>query len=157
MALAALVRFAQATFEVPWDSTAELTENVAFDRVARDGSPPVPPTPIWIRRRKREDEVPYSGSHGWRIFAEVFTRHPDPDVERMGPDALGFYAPLHVYRRDWGIYIRDAGVKYLAARPLTRPHRAQAAARRRDAASESDPAIRCSAALTVPLGAARFA
>jgi hypothetical protein len=52
--------------------------------------------------------------HEWRIHESIPPPSPPPDVDQVGADALAFYVPFHFYCKDWGIYIRDTGVKYLA-------------------------------------------
>lgn len=40
----------------------------------------------------------------------------DSEVSAGGIEALAYYAPFHFYRRSWGIYIRDFGLAYIAAK-----------------------------------------
>ena len=53
-----------------------------------------------IRSRRPDLEAP-AGDHGWRIHKHVPVPLPLPDVESIGPDALAFYVPFHLYRKDW--------------------------------------------------------
>lgn len=111
MSLVTLVHYAQTSFgDVPWKST--ITD--ASETLAPRAPGPAPPIPDWLRTRRPEEEVPVGGDHTWRIHGAIPPPLPLPDVDRVGPDALAFYVPFHLYREDWGVYIRDAGVKYLA-------------------------------------------
>lgn len=115
MSLATLVEYAQASFGVISKSTTEAPPDVAD--TSRAGSallrPPRAPIPDWIRYRRPDQEAP-GGEHTWRIDGEMPVPLPLPDIDKVGADALAFYVPFHLYRDDWGIYIRDSGVKYLA-------------------------------------------
>src|SRR5262249_37417656 len=74
---------------------------------------PRAPIPDWIRYRQPDQQAP-SGDHTWRIHSEMPVPVPPPEIDTVGPDALAFYVPFHLYRDDWGIYVRESGVKYLA-------------------------------------------
>jgi hypothetical protein len=121
VSLATLVEYAQTSFGVVSTSTTDETSELLTDAgqaVARtqlaNPSPVRPPIPDWIRARRPEEEAPANSEHKWRIHGSIPPPLPPPDVDQVGADALAFYVPFHLYSRDWGIYIRDAGVKYLA-------------------------------------------
>ena len=59
------------------------------------------------------------------ISEELHVRQPseaeEKSISSMGVEALAFYAPFHFYQpHQWGIYIRDFGVAYLASGFLQR-------------------------------------
>jgi hypothetical protein len=71
-----------------------------------------------VRSDEHSAEVPIIDGDG-----EV----PDPSAEEesrigdFGVDALAYYAPFHFFRQNqWGVYIRDYGIAYLASRFLKR-------------------------------------
>jgi len=114
MSLATLVEYAQTSFGVPSTSTTdELPEPLAPTVGNSDVPPPRPPIPDWIRTRRPDEQAPGDSGHSWRIHGDMSSPPPPPDVNKFGPDALAFYVPFHFYT-DWGIYIRESGVKYLA-------------------------------------------
>lgn len=118
MSLVTLVHYAQTCFEAPSSTLADQPSDghadPLLDELGHATRPPArAPVPAWLRRRP-SDSLIVGGDHGWRIDGEVGIPLPNPDLDAVGPDALGFYAPFHMYRDEWGIYIRDAGVKYLA-------------------------------------------
>jgi len=118
MSLATLVDYAQllgrpsSSTTDPHSGTTD-TEIAPSSNSAVGRSRPRPDLPDWIRNRRPEQEAP-RGQHGWLIRSKLPIPLPPPDVDAIGPDALAFYVPFHFYRDDWGIYVRDAGVKYLA-------------------------------------------
>jgi hypothetical protein len=113
VSLATLVEYAQTNFGV----TATSTTEGGSEKLPDDLADPVsvrPPVPEWIRMRRPDDEAPADSEHKWRIHGSILPPPPPPDIDQFGPDALAFYVPFHFYGTDWGIYIRDTGVKFLA-------------------------------------------
>jgi hypothetical protein len=113
VSLATLVEYAQTSFGVTLTSTTEGVPDAFTDTLAN----PLPvrsPVPDWIRTRQPENEAAADSEHKWRIHGSIPPPLPPADVDQLGADALAFYVPFHFYSKDWGIYIRDTGVKYLA-------------------------------------------
>jgi hypothetical protein len=112
MSLRTLVEFAQENFGVLWQAPGarvDETKNPEYADIA-----PRPPVPEWIGETDERD-VPFDGSHPWRIEGPIDPQQPPPEMERIGSDALAFWVPFHFYRERWGIYIRLSGVRYLAS------------------------------------------
>ena len=111
---AALVEYAQTSFGVTSTSSTEGTAPDALTDALANPLPVRSPVPDWIRTRRPEHEAPADSEHKWQIHENIPPPPPPPDVDQVGADALAFYVPFHFYGKDWGIYIRDTGVKYLA-------------------------------------------
>jgi hypothetical protein len=112
MSLRQLVAFAQENFGALSDAPG-LDDMGDASKIDVPSPNFRPRSPHWIGPTADRD-LPFDGSHQWRIEGPIDPQEPPPEVERFGMDALAFWVPFHFYRQRWGIYIRTSGVLYLA-------------------------------------------
>lgn len=128
--IAKLIEDVQAYSEPEGKSPTPPTEMVATSQPsdptssARAGPDRQIP-PNWFESRDPgHDELGVGDEVMPAISGEIDVPVPTPqeegEIAAGGMEALAFYAPFHFYDHDWGIYIRDFGVAYIATRFLRR-------------------------------------